>query len=229
MAFVKSASTISASSCSPPRTPASKSAWRSRRRVARPTSRSSRPSACSTTAPTPASPTSSTTSSATNTIDIQTGELLGRYIAEERDTLRLVAGCASILKSRTNGSASTSAPAADQLAGLENKVDAVCRGGRRTTSDRLRGGDARNRLRLGPPSTSIRSPACRKSASGVDLRVLSDTDIREIHRVLLGHGVLFFRDELLDDDEHLALASRFGEPGLPHRRAVRRHRQRVHH
>jgi rubrerythrin len=62
-----------------------------------------------------------------HTIDIQTGELLGRYIAEERDTLRLVSGCASILKSRTNGSAGASAPAADQLAGLENKVDAVCR------------------------------------------------------------------------------------------------------
>ena len=59
-----------------------------------------------------------------HSIDIRTGELLGRYIAEERDTLRLISGCASILQSRTNGSAS--APA-DQLAGLENKVDAVCR------------------------------------------------------------------------------------------------------
>jgi rubrerythrin len=57
-----------------------------------------------------------------HSIDIQTGELLGRYIAEERDSLRLITGCASILKSRTNGSA-----AADQLTGLENKVDAVCR------------------------------------------------------------------------------------------------------
>ena len=59
-----------------------------------------------------------------HSIDIQTGELLGRYIAEERDTLRLVSGCASILKSRVNGSASASS---DQLAGLETKVDAVCR------------------------------------------------------------------------------------------------------
>jgi hypothetical protein len=57
-----------------------------------------------------------------HSIDIRTGELLGRYIAEERDSLRLVSGCASILKSRSNGG-STSA----QLAGLENKVDAVCR------------------------------------------------------------------------------------------------------
>ena len=60
-----------------------------------------------------------------HTIDIRTGELLGRYIAEERDTLRLVSGCASILQSRVNGSAPTAS--ADQIAGLENKVDAVCR------------------------------------------------------------------------------------------------------
>jgi rubrerythrin len=57
-----------------------------------------------------------------HSIDIRTGELLGRYIAEERDSLRLISGCASILKSRTNGSATS-----DQLVGLENKVDAVCR------------------------------------------------------------------------------------------------------
>jgi rubrerythrin len=35
-----------------------------------------------------------------HSIDIQTGELLGRYIAEERDTLRLVAGCKARLESR---------------------------------------------------------------------------------------------------------------------------------
>jgi rubrerythrin len=61
-----------------------------------------------------------------HTIDIQTGELLGRYIAEERDTLRLVSGCASILRTRSaDGAASTATT--EQLAGLENKVDAVCR------------------------------------------------------------------------------------------------------
>jgi rubrerythrin len=58
-----------------------------------------------------------------HSIDIKTGELLGRYIAEERDSLRLVSGCASILKSR----AAKPSEASDQLAGLENKVDAVCR------------------------------------------------------------------------------------------------------
>jgi rubrerythrin len=61
-----------------------------------------------------------------HSIDVQTGELLGRYIAEERDTLRLVAGCASILQSRVNGGKPATGTS-DQLASLEHKVDAVCR------------------------------------------------------------------------------------------------------
>ena len=44
-----------------------------------------------------------------HSIDVQTGELLGRYIAEERDTLRLVSGCKAQLEARTSGgSAGTS-------------------------------------------------------------------------------------------------------------------------
>jgi len=35
-----------------------------------------------------------------HTIDIQTGELLGRYIAEERDTIRLFQGCAAQLAAK---------------------------------------------------------------------------------------------------------------------------------
>jgi rubrerythrin len=58
-----------------------------------------------------------------HSIDAQTGALLGRYIAEERDTLRLVSGCASILRARAESSAAT----AGELAGLEEKIDAVCR------------------------------------------------------------------------------------------------------
>ena len=119
-----SASTSLASSCSPPTTRDSRTAWPSRRRATRPTSRSSTRSVCSTTARAEGEPDVFDNFFRDHSIDIQTGELLGRYIAEERDTLRLVSGCASILKSRTNGSAS---PSADQLAGLENKVDAVCR------------------------------------------------------------------------------------------------------
>jgi rubrerythrin len=58
-----------------------------------------------------------------HTIDIQTGELLGRYIAEERDTLRLLTGCCAVLTARANGNGSASA---DRLATLETKIDTVC-------------------------------------------------------------------------------------------------------
>ena len=57
-----------------------------------------------------------------HSIDIQTGELLGRYIAEERDTLRLVQGCKAQLESKGGSGAS-----ADRLASVEDKLDAVCR------------------------------------------------------------------------------------------------------
>lgn len=58
------------------------------------------------------------------TIDIQTGELLGRYVAEERDTGRLFRSCYGVLCERSQGTA----PVSDRFAGLEAKVDAVCRG-----------------------------------------------------------------------------------------------------
>jgi hypothetical protein len=61
-----------------------------------------------------------------STIDVRTGELLGRYIAEERDTLRLVGGCYGILCDRAGGP--SSGIPAGRLADLEAKVDAVCRG-----------------------------------------------------------------------------------------------------
>ena len=57
-----------------------------------------------------------------HSIDIQTGTLLGRYIAEERDTLRLLQGCCAQLQ---RGSAATAS--GDRFAVLEDKVDAVSR------------------------------------------------------------------------------------------------------
>jgi hypothetical protein len=57
-------------------------------------------------------------------IDIQTGALLGRYVAEERDTGRLFRSCYGILCEREQRGTASS----DRLAGLEAKVDAVCRG-----------------------------------------------------------------------------------------------------
>jgi hypothetical protein len=57
-----------------------------------------------------------------HSIDVRTGELLGRYIAEERDSLRLLQGCQAQLQA-----SATASPASDRLAGLEEKVDAVAR------------------------------------------------------------------------------------------------------
>ena len=47
---------------------------------------------------------------------------------------------------------------------------------------------------------------------GVDLsRDLTDSVIAGIRQALLGHGVIFFRDQLLDVDAHKRLTRRFGE------------------
>ena len=45
---------------------------------------------------------------------------------------------------------------------------------------------------------------------GVDLRVLDETTFDIVHRALVEHEVVFFRDVHLTDDEHLALGGRFG-------------------
>jgi rubrerythrin len=57
-----------------------------------------------------------------HSIDIRTGELLGRYIAEERDTMRLFQACHAQLSAQAAGAA----PAGDRLASLEDKIDTVC-------------------------------------------------------------------------------------------------------
>jgi hypothetical protein len=67
-----------------------------------------------------------------HSIDIQTGELLGRYVAEEFDTARLLRCCYEQLKARQGETvpsvtSSSSAPTANALASLNDKVDALCR------------------------------------------------------------------------------------------------------
>jgi len=61
-----------------------------------------------------------------HTIDIQTGALLGRYIAEERDTIRLLQGCHAKLVAKSCDTAD-SPDASDRLGVLEEKIDAACR------------------------------------------------------------------------------------------------------
>jgi len=59
-----------------------------------------------------------------HSIDIATGELLGRYIAEERDSARLLRQCYEQLKSADADS--SRAASGDRLGSLERKVDALC-------------------------------------------------------------------------------------------------------
>ncbi|MGH8977812.1 MAG: hypothetical protein ACRDV7_07030 [Acidimicrobiia bacterium] len=62
-----------------------------------------------------------------HSIDIHTGELLGRYIAEERDTGRLLRSCYEQLKAQqAEPSARAVAPNGDRFSVLESKMDAVC-------------------------------------------------------------------------------------------------------
>ena len=53
------------------------------------------------------------------------------------------------------------------------------------------------------------------TVTGVDLRErLSDDDFAVIYDALMQHLVLFFREQDLDDEQHLAFASRFGVPNV---------------
>jgi len=68
-----------------------------------------------------------------HSIDIGTGELLGRYIAEEHDTIRRLRACYQALVARCEAAAAaapansgTAAPANSGTAALEAKVDALC-------------------------------------------------------------------------------------------------------
>jgi rubrerythrin len=59
-----------------------------------------------------------------HSIDIATGELLGRYIAEERDTARLFRQCYEQLRAADNAPRPTASD--DRLRALERKVDDLC-------------------------------------------------------------------------------------------------------
>jgi Mn-containing catalase len=62
-----------------------------------------------------------------HSIDIRTGELLGRYIAEERDSARLLRACYEQLKAAAKSSDSATTADDDRLGVLEDKIDTVCR------------------------------------------------------------------------------------------------------
>ena len=61
------------------------------------------------------------------TIDITTGQLLGRYIAEERDSGRLLRECYTQLKAAAECETPAASASSSQLVALDEKVDALCR------------------------------------------------------------------------------------------------------
>lgn len=55
------------------------------------------------------------------------------------------------------------------------------------------------------------TPAIGAEVSDVDLRQISSDQAAEIRAALLAHKVLFFRDQSLSQEEHIAFARQFGE------------------
>ena len=62
-----------------------------------------------------------------HSIDIRTGELLGRYIAEERDSARLLRSCYEQLRAAEGGDGDDASSTSESLESLDAKVDALCR------------------------------------------------------------------------------------------------------
>lgn len=60
------------------------------------------------------------------------------------------------------------------------------------------------------------TPTIGAEVSGIDLAgPLSDDDVAQLRALLVEHQVLFFRDQTLSQDAHVALARRFGELDIP--------------
>ena len=61
-------------------------------------------------------------------IDVQTGELLGRYIAEERDSGRMLRGCYNVLSERAGARrpAMAASAGASELRDLHGRLDEIC-------------------------------------------------------------------------------------------------------
>ena len=76
---------------------------------------------------------------------------------------------------------------------------------------------------------------CGAEVLGVDLRHLSEDDMAVLRAAYAEHGVIFFRDQSLTEDDHIAFARRWGEidinkffphiDGYPEIAAVRKERE----
>src|ERR1041385_8594017 len=65
------------------------------------------------------------------------------------------------------------------------------------------------------------TPIIGAEISGADLGSLSNRQMDEIHRALAENSVIFFRDQHITPQQHLAFGRKFGElhihPAAPHR------------
>lgn len=63
-------------------------------------------------------------------------------------------------------------------------------------------------------SVTRMSPALGARVDGFDLTDISAANIERLNGLLLEHGVLFFRDTMLEPEQHQALAEGFGTPSV---------------
>jgi len=71
--------------------------------------------------------------------------------------------------------------------------------------------DAVNALAKIDGLTVMPLPHCGAEVLGVDLNHLNDSELAAIKQAYADHGVIFFRDQNLTEDQHIAFARRFGE------------------
>lgn len=75
----------------------------------------------------------------------------------------------------------------------------------------IRSPEAAAHLRNSAAEAHAFSPNVGAEISGVDLsQPLNDRDYRTIRQALLDHGVIFFRDQNITPEQHIAFAERFG-------------------
>src|SRR5690606_13871368 len=99
---------------------------------------------------------------------------------------------------------------------LNGRGDALDGGAARGAGRGTRGRLSRPRAGRGEHMSDVRvsplTPAIGAVVEGVDLRRMDAETFERVHTALLDRQVLFFRDQHLTDEEHVAVASAWGEP-----------------
>ena len=54
-------------------------------------------------------------------------------------------------------------------------------------------------------------PNCGAEVLGIDLNNLSDSELAAVKKAYADYGIIFFRDQKLTEDQHIAFAKKFGE------------------